>query len=70
MTDEKDLAFAEVLYQKARTRAGGLSSYNANYIEQARNGRYRSGNIRPGFLYDQFGMTEQEWDALWALIYG
>lgn len=74
MTDAKDEAFAEVLYQKARKHANGLTVshilYINNYINNARAGKYRSGQAMPAFLGSYFNMTEQEWDALWALIYG
>lgn len=40
------------------------------WIKRARSGYYESGNIRPAFLGSYFRMTEQDWDALWALIYG
>jgi hypothetical protein len=69
MTDEKDLAFAEALYHRARQVPGGMNPQAVNYIEQARNGRYEGRGRRPAFL-EVFGMTEHEWDALWALVYG
>jgi len=40
------------------------------YIADARAGMYASGLTRPAFLGSYFRMTEQEWDALWALVYG
>ena len=67
---EKDEAFAEALYQRSRQQSGGMSSHAISCINLARGGRYASGAIRPAFPYETFGMTEQEWDALWALVYG
>lgn len=50
------------------------SSYHPDigrgFITAARAGKYASGVMRPAFLGAYFRMTEQEWDALWALIYG
>lgn len=68
--DERDIAFAEILYHKARHQAGGMCSRSVAYINSARNGVYRKSHVRPAFIYEAFGITDQEWDALWALIYG
>jgi hypothetical protein len=67
---QKHDAFAEVLYQKARTHTQGMSVSHIQYINSARSGKYRSGQAMPAFLGSYFNMTDQEWDALWALIYG
>lgn len=69
MQDKHD-AFAQVLRQKAKTDTQGLMTTHRKFISDARNGKYRSGTLRPAFLSSYFDMTEQEWDALWALIYG
>jgi hypothetical protein len=68
--DERDEALAEVLYQKARKHANGLTVSHVQYINNARAGRYRDGKAMPAFLGSYFNMTDQEWDGILALIYG
>lgn len=67
--DEKNEAFAAAL------EALAIPSYEnphlaKAWIRNAKRGVYASGVLRPAFLGSYFRMTEQEWDALWALIYG
>lgn len=65
----KNDALAEFLYQKARAMPH-FSAQVTEYMRLARVGYYYQGRIRPAFLGDVFGMTDQDWDAAIALIYG
>ena len=67
--DEKHEAFAAALEALAIYSYENPHIHKA-WIRRARAGYYASGDIRPAFLGSYFRMTEQEWDALWALIYG
>lgn len=64
----KHLAFAECL--RITAKANGTLAAAETYIKQAEQGRYASGGVRPAFVFDHFGITEEQWDAMWALVYG
>jgi len=66
---EKNEAFAAALEALAIPSYENPYIYKA-WIKKAKSGFYASGSERPAFLGSYFRMTEQEWDALWALIYG
>lgn len=66
---EKHDAFAAALEELA-IRPRDFPYVSRNYIIEAKAGLYADGSKRPAFLGSYFRMTEQEWDALWALIYG
>lgn len=66
---EKHDAFAAALEELA-IRPEDNPDITHAWISKARRGSYASGAMRPAFLGSYFRMTEQEWDALWALIYG
>lgn len=66
---EKRHAFAAVLENLA-IRPVHHPDVTHAWIKKARAGFYASGSVRPAFLGSYFRMTEQEWDALRALIYG
>ena len=67
--DEKNEAFAQAIEALAIPSYENPQLAKAT-IRRAREGKYASGAMRPAFLGSYFRMTEQEWDALWALIYG
>lgn len=66
---EKHDAFAAALEALAIRPVDNPDITHA-WINKARAGFYARGSVRPAFLGSYFRMTEQEWDALWALIYG
>lgn len=68
MSADKNRAFANAL--RVVAEANGTIDNASKFITQAERGRYSRGGIRPAFLHDHFGITEQQWDAIWALTYG
>lgn len=66
---EKHDAFAAALEELA-IRPLGHPDITRGYVGNAKRGKYADGSARPAFLGSYFRMTEHEWDALWALIYG
>ncbi len=68
----KHNAFADALALSAEQM--GMSGAGAgdtnSFIASARRGLYAGRRMRPAFVYVYFGITEEEYNALWTLIYG